>query len=118
MSINKKNAEQLQELKSTLVKNSHIKEVHFTEKGAHFFNKHELVVDNNPTGKFYGSLKTEPKLAKVSGERKFFKLVSIANPETEIVETLPREDVLNYELKIEPAEGETKKGKKTEPAEK
>jgi hypothetical protein len=96
MSISKKTPEQLAELKNTLKQYPHILEVHFTDTGGHFFNKHELLNNGKKTGKFYGFLRTEMVVAKIVGERKFFKSQSIPTPEAEIVETLDRDEVISY----------------------
>ena len=109
MSISKKTPDQLKELKDTLKSCPHIQEVYFCDNGDHYFSVHEFQEKGKGTGKFYGRLKTENVLYKVVGERKFFKTQSVETPETEITETLNRDEVLNY--------GEEKKKSKKEVAE-
>lgn len=87
------------DLRLTLELNENIDEVHFTKTGAHFFNKHELFDERGKkTGKFYGWLKTQVKEIIVKDgqgkEKGVLKLVNIANPIAEIVETLTRDEVL------------------------
>ena len=94
MSSKLKSPEALAELQHTLRTNKHIEEVHFTGTGDHYFNTHELVTKGKATGKFYGHLKTNHEVSKIVGERKFFKLVSVENPEALIVESLTRDEVL------------------------
>lgn len=96
MSIAKKTPEQLKELKDTLRQYPHIEEVHFTDNGNHYFNKHEFIDKGKGTGKYYGFLNTELRVYKVVGERKFFKNQSVPRGDAEIVETLSRNDVLAY----------------------
>jgi hypothetical protein len=103
MSISKKSPAQLKELQDTLVSCPHIAEVHFTKDGNHFLNKYELhdITKNGPkpSGKFYGHLKHDLVVSKIVGERKFYKHASVAEPKTEIVETLSRDEILNYDQK-------------------
>ena len=52
-------------------------------------------VNGKKTGKFYGSLKTDLVPDPKSRDKKY-KRVSLANPDAEIIETLSRDQVLNY----------------------
>lgn len=87
------------DLRLTLELNENIDEVYFTKTGAHFLNRHELIDERGKkTGKFYGWLKTQVKEIIVKDaqgkEKGVLKLVCIANPIAEIVETLTRDEVL------------------------
>lgn len=102
--IERKTRQQLEDLQATLREYPHIEEIHFTESGDHFFNVHELTEVNKAgkqvgkgTGKRYGRFKLEDFCYKTVGERKFYKKVRVHTPETMIVETLTREQVLEYE---------------------
>lgn len=116
MSISKKSEEGLKALQHTLKVSPHIQEVHFTATGEHYFGAEELT-PTDPKGKKtgpakkYGYLRTEPQVSKIVGERKFFKHVSVATPEAEIVESLSRDEVLDYEFDAE-AMPEVKTGKR------
>lgn len=79
------------ELYDTVEQNEHIQEVYFTKDNTHFLNKHEL------EGKFYGRLKVKQVLSHSVGDKKFFKMETIHTPETLIVETLSRKDILKME---------------------
>lgn len=87
------------DLRLTLELNEHIDEVYFTKTGAHFLNKYELFDERGKsTKKFYGWMKTQVKEIIVKDaqgkEKGVLKLVNIANPATEIAETLTRDEVL------------------------
>ena len=76
----------------------HIQEVYFTAENKHFLNKYELMDAKSPnkgTGKFFGSLKVQQVLDREDGQRKYFKMKPVANPETLIVATLTREEILD-----------------------
>lgn len=96
--ISKKTPDALKQLKFTLRKCPHIEEVYFTQEGNHYFNKHDLPGAKKGDTKAYGHLNVAPVLYKVQGERKIYKMKSVDTPETEIVETLTREEVMEYEL--------------------
>ena len=97
MGIERKTAAQLQELKDTLLVNTHIEEVFFTDAGDHFFTAHELVEKGKRTGKFYGYQKIKAVQVKGHGDRRLFKHESVHTPATFITETLSREEVLAFE---------------------
>lgn len=89
-----------EELKETLRKFPHIKEVHFTANGDHFFNIHELKEKGKESQGFYGWLKYEPIMAGYeNGDEKngriLYKRVHVANPAMKIVESLTREQILS-----------------------
>jgi hypothetical protein len=107
------------DLRKTVAANPHIKQVHFTESGDHFFHVHELKEKGKGTGKYYGHLNFQPVLQKVEGTRKIYKNGSVANPESEIVETLTRAQVLSAgkEAKEDkPAKPTGKEAKEDKPA--
>lgn len=79
------------ELWDTVDQNEHIQEVHFTKDNQHFFNKHPLT----ETGKTYGFLKVQQVFSHSVGDKKFYKMKQIANPPTEITETLSRKEILS-----------------------
>lgn len=115
MGISKKTEEGLKALQHTLNVCPHIQEVHFTAAGEHYFQVEELA-DTDAKGKKmgptkkYGYLRTEAKVSKIVGERKFYKHASVPTPEAEIVESLTRDEVLDYEFNPE-ATTEVVKGK-------
>ena len=113
MSIKRKSEAHLAELQDTMERCPHIEEVHFTAAGDHFFDAHELVIKGKPTGKKYGWLKVNPVLKKVIGERRIFKMEHVANPDALIVESLNRDEVLEYEYNAEAAAEEATKPKRT-----
>lgn len=94
--IVKKTKEGLAELKHTLVQFPHLEEIYFTAAGEHFFNAHELK-ERGKTTRLYGYQNVVPTLAKVLGERRFYKNKSVHTPETHIVQTMTAEEVLDYE---------------------
>ncbi|MGN6416144.1 MAG: hypothetical protein ACTHMC_01540 [Pseudobacter sp.] len=109
MGIHKKSEQDLQALKDTLVQFPHIEELHFTAKGDHYLSAHKL--DDKASahhGKLYGRLKVEKVKAKVVGEKVFFKNKSVHTPDTEIVETLSSDEVLNYEFGSKKSDPEPK----------
>ncbi|WP_315823008.1 hypothetical protein [Paraflavitalea speifideaquila] len=98
MGINKKSEQALKDLKNTLRKYSHIEEVHFTAEGEHYFSCHEYaepIIDElgKQKGKKqtrkYGFLRSEMKVARVVGERKFFKSVSVETPKPKSLKLFP-----------------------------
>jgi len=101
MSIKNKPIADLKELQETLIACPHIQEVHFTSKGLHYFNKYELD-DEDGNKRYFGYLNTSLEVYKIVGERKYFKLKSIENPKTEIVETLSRKQILALKVADEP----------------
>ena len=87
------------ELWDTVDAMPHIEEVHFTAKNNHYFNSYELFEltkgkNKKATGKFYGHLKLEQVPSHEVGTKQFYKLVEVANPDTLIVVTLTRDEVL------------------------
>jgi hypothetical protein len=99
MSIKAKNNKQLSELRDTLINMPHINEVHFTKDGDHFFEVHELNFDKSGkkglTTKKYGFLRTEIVPVMIGNDKKY-KHVNVHTPESEVVETLSREEILIY----------------------
>ena len=108
--IDKKNTADLVDLQNTLRSNKHITEVHFTATGEHYLNKYPL------DGKEYGMLKNEQVFAKIVGERKFFKLQSVATPESLIVQTLSRGEILAIQTSAAPEKISAKDKKALEAA--
>ena len=104
MSIKNKEIKGLQELQSTLQANAHIEKVYFSANGAHYFNVHELINDGKKTGKFFGYLDSKVVADEKSKDKKF-KRVSVAN-NTEIVETMTANEVLNFKAKGVPTKKE------------
>lgn len=89
------------ELKDTVSANPHIKEVHFNERGQHFFNVHKHKKD------LYSKMVTEVK--EVDGkEGKRMAHVPCAKEENLIVETMSRHEVLGTK---EPKTKKEKEGK-------
>lgn len=113
MGIAKKTTEQLQELKETLAICSHIEKVFFTATGDHFFTAHELLEKGEGTGKLYGYQKVKPVLQKVIGERRIYKHESVHTPNTLIMETLTRMEILEYD-----GPGDEEEGPDSSPARK
>lgn len=94
MGIENKTPEQLEELQYTLEVSPWIKEVHFTENGTHYFQKHKL------KDKYYGFLRTkaEQKVVLRDGaELKVTKHNPVDTPEAEIKKTMTRDEVLDFE---------------------
>ncbi|HLX54992.1 MAG TPA: hypothetical protein VKR58_13690 [Aquella sp.] len=91
------------ELYNLISDNDYIKEVHFTKANQHYLNVHELKVNGVGTGKFYGYLKLEQVYSHSEGERKFYKMVQVANPPVLIVETVSRDQILKFYWLQEPA---------------
>lgn len=81
-------------LHDTLQEMEHIEEVHFTEKGDHYFNVHELREKNKPTGKFYGRLDYKQVKNGTNGDKTLYKVVEAARPDALIVKTLSRDKVI------------------------
>lgn len=79
------------DLYDTVEQSEHLSEVFFTKDNRHYFNRHEL------NGKYYGFLKLEQVKTHAVGDKQFFKMKPVANPETEIVETMTREEILASE---------------------
>lgn len=77
------------DLWDTIDQSPHIEEVYFSRDNKHFFNKHEL------DGKYYGFLKVQQVKSHSVGDKQYFKLKKVANPATEIVETMTREEILD-----------------------
>lgn len=76
----------------------HVKEVHFTGTGAHYFHVHAFGSKN----KQYGHLKLERTQVGTDGNnRPIFKQKHAENPATEIVETLTRAQVLKADTDAE-----------------
>lgn len=94
-----------EELKATIAAHPHIQDVHFTATGEHFFNTHEHKEKGAKAAKTYGRLKLEAVHVGNEGDRKIYKNQNVPVPETEIVETVSREDILkaktDAELKAE-----------------
>jgi hypothetical protein len=107
MSIKNKKAAGLQDLQESLVTMEHVEKVHFSKNGNHYFNVHELFEDGKKTGRFFGHLDTKVILDPKSKDKKYIH-VGVAN-NTEIVETLSADEVLNFKLKVEPGEKTPKK---------
>ena len=106
MSIKNKKIDGLKDLQNTLITHDHIEEVHFTKNGNHYFQAYDLLDENGKkTGKRYGSLGFDYVNDPKSKENKS-KKINVANPAAEIVETLSREEALNFTV---PEEAETEK---------
>lgn len=84
------------ELKETVAKMPHIKQVHFTAKGDHYLVVHET------KGKKYGRHNIDQVKAGTQGDRTLYKNKSVPVAETMIVETLTREQILKAKIE-EPA---------------
>ena len=110
MSIKKKTNEALKALQNTLIACPHIEEVHFAENGDHYFSVHEFTPKGAKKAKLYGRLKSAPVLKKVQGTREIFKIEPVETPEAEIIETLPRSDILA--MKIDEGQELSKKDQK------
>lgn len=110
MSIKLKTTEDIIELQNTLKKCPHIQDVHFTENGSHYFDKHELTDTGNDkgkgTGRFFGYLNTKTVIRTDKMGNKRAVNVSVENPEAEIVETLTREEVLGMKIKKQKGEND------------
>jgi hypothetical protein len=90
------------ELYNLIADNTYIQQVFFTKSGAHYLNVHELKKDGKGTGKFYGHLKLEQVFSHEEANRKYYKMVQVANPPALIVETLNRDQILKlYPLQEE-----------------
>jgi hypothetical protein len=113
MSIKLKTPEDLKDLQTTIKKNEHINEVHFSENGDHYYDKHELTDTGNDkgkgTGKYYGWLKTKSIIKTDNKGNKRSVMGSVENPEAEIIETLTRQEVLEYKPKKTAAEKKAEK---------
>ncbi|MFL5807936.1 MAG: hypothetical protein ACJ749_00365 [Flavisolibacter sp.] len=92
------------ELQDTVKMFPHIEDVHFTASGEHFFNVHEhqSVDDKGKKGvaKKYGRLNLEAVHVSNDGDRKIYKNKSVPAPETEIVKSLSREEVLKAKVDV------------------
>jgi hypothetical protein len=91
-----------QDLHNTLLKNTHIKKVHFDGAGNHYFHVHEHKNDDGEVTGKYGWMSTDTKFVertlpngKVEGK---YKIVHAPNEETKIVNTLDRDTVLRMPI--------------------
>jgi membrane protein involved in colicin uptake len=83
------------ELQDTVKANPHIQDVHFTAKGEHFFDFHEL--KEKGSGKVvgkYARLGLEAVHVRNEGDRKIYKNQNVPLEDYKIVETLSREEIL------------------------
>ena len=104
MSIKNKEIKGLQDLQNTLQANAHIEKVYFAKNGDHFLNVHELVVDGKKSGRMFGYLGSELAPDLKSKDKKF-KRIDVAN-NSEIVETLTRDEVLTFKKAGKPSKEE------------
>lgn len=86
------------ELKSFLLSNKKIKEVHFDINGKHYFQFFELLVSrkSNSYSKFGSGIFSHQQI--IPGDWNVDKIkedIAVGDPETEIILTMSREDVLN-----------------------
>lgn len=110
MSIKHKEQKDLEALQQTLRKCPALQEVHFTKTGDHYFEAHEH------EGKKYGHLNLEPRTFSQPDGAKYQKLVHTSAVDAEIVETLSRDEVLEYGNKPkEPKQPKEPKEQKPEP---
>lgn len=92
-----------QALYDTLQEMEHIEEVHFTAKGAHYFNKHELTEKKKPTGKFYGRLNYKQEKSGTQGDKTLYRVVEAAVPDALITKSMSRDQVIKQFEKEESA---------------
>ena len=91
MSVMNKTPEQLASLTATLKSQPHIQQVYFDKRGRHFFHAHEH------EGKRYSRVDLERVVTGYRGQETVVKTVGKAKAENELVEAVPREQVLSLE---------------------
>jgi hypothetical protein len=91
------------ELQSTVRSNQHIDKVHFDAKGRHYFNVHDLPNDKDAkdTGLYGSGLFSHNQV--IPGKTNIDKLTEIiskGDPDTKIVKTMTRDEILSAKVKV------------------